>query len=131
MSKGEGEMKVEVSLGELVDKLTILAIKREKIGDPDKLENIRKEYEELREIMVSAGITEASPEYQQLYSVNLQLWETEDRIRAKEAEKTFDDDFISLARGVYFRNDERAAVKRQINLKFGSDLIEEKQYTRY
>lgn len=124
-------MKVEVSLGELVDKLTILAIKLEKINDPDKLDNIRKEYEQLRKTMASAGITEASPEYQQLYSVNMQLWEIEDRIRAKEAEKAFDDDFVSLARSVYFRNDERAAVKRQINLKFGSDLVEEKQYTSY
>ena len=124
-------MKIEVSLGELVDKLTILSIKLDKIRDGKKLANIRREFDLLQGEMRAAGISEDFPEYQRLLSINLRLWDIEDRIRALEAAKTFDDDFISLARSVYLENDQRAAVKREINLKFGSDLIEEKQYTAY
>ncbi|MFP4225946.1 MAG: DUF6165 family protein [Desulfobacterales bacterium] len=124
-------MKIDVSLGELVDKITILAIKLEKISDPEKLANIRKEYELLHEEMAAAGITEAAPEYKGLYQVNRTLWEIEDKIRIKEAEKAFDDEFIELARSVYFNNDKRAEIKRGINLKYGSELIEEKSYAPY
>jgi hypothetical protein len=124
-------MKIEISVGELVDKLTILAIKLEKITDPEKLANIRKEHDLLRRETADAGITEDSPEYLRLIAVNRKLWDIEDGIRAKEAAKAFDDAFIELARSVYFENDQRAAIKREINLKFGSNLIEEKQYTAY
>ena len=124
-------MKIEVSLGELVDKLTILAIKLEKIMDAQKLANIRKEYELLHREMAAAGITEDAAEYEGLYRVNLRLWDIEDRIRIKEAEKAFDDEFIELARSVYFNNDKRAEIKREVNIKYGSDLIEEKSYAPY
>ena len=124
-------MKVEISLGELVDKVTILAIKLEKIGDPGKLKNIRKEHGLLHREMVSSGIAETSPEYIRLIEINRKLWEIEDRIREKESAKSFDEEFITLARGVYFNNDDRAAIKREINIRFGSDLVEEKSYTPY
>ena len=124
-------MKIDVSLGELVDKLTILAIKLEKITDDEKLANIRKEYELLHRKMAAAGIAEDAPEYKGLYQVNASLWDIEDRIRLKESGKAFDDEFIELARSVYFNNDRRAAIKREINLKYGSELIEEKSYAPY
>lgn len=124
-------MKIEVSPGELVDKLTILAIKLEKIKDGEKLANIRREYDLLNREMQAVGISAQSPEFQELFAINLRLWEIEDEIRAHEAAKTFDDRFISLARSVYLENDRRAAVKREINLRLGSGLIEEKQYTDY
>jgi hypothetical protein len=124
-------MKVEVSLGELVDKVTILAIKLEKITDPQKLSNIRKEHDLLYRQMRAAGIAEDSDEYGRLLAINRRLWDIEDRIRAREAQQVFDEGFVALARSVYFENDERAAVKRAINIKYGSDLIEEKQYTAY
>jgi len=124
-------MKIEVSPGELVDKVTILAIKLEKISDPAKLANIGREYDLLYDEMAAAGISETLPEYERLMAINRKLWEIEDRIRAKEAAGTFDDEFIELARSVYFENDKRAAVKREINVKFGSELLEEKQYTAY
>ena len=124
-------MKIEVSPGELVDKVSILGIKLEKISDPAKLANIGREYELLYDEMAAAGISETLPEYERLMAINRKLWEIEDRIRAKEAAGTFDDEFIELARSVYFENDKRAAVKREINVKFGSELLEEKQYTAY
>ncbi len=124
-------MKIDISLGELVDKVSILAIKREKIRAEDKLTNIRKEYGLLHQKMQEAGISEDSPEYRDLYAINTKLWEIEDKIRAKEAAKTFDAEFIALARSVYRENDQRAAVKREINLKYGSAIIEEKSYEAY
>ena len=124
-------MKIDVSLGELVDKLSILAIKLYKITDGKKQANIRKEYELLKSEMAAAGITEDSPEYEGLYRVNQSLWDIEDRIRIKESEKAFDDEFVELARSVYFNNDQRAAIKREINIKYGSDLVEEKSYAPY
>jgi hypothetical protein len=124
-------MKIDVSIGELVDKVTILSIKLEKIKNEEKLKNIRKEYELLKTAMNSIGVDIDSPEFKRLKSVNLKLWEIEDKIRIKEAKKAFDDEFIQLARSVYYNNDERAAIKREINLEFGSDLIEEKEYVNY
>jgi len=124
-------MKIEVSPGELVDKVSILAIKLEKISDPAKLANIRREYDLLYDEMAAAGISETLPEYERLMAINRKLWEIEDRIRAREAAGTFDDEFIELARSVYFENDKRAAIKREINVRFDSELIEEKQYTAY
>lgn len=124
-------MKIDVSIGELVDKVTILSIKLEKIKNEEKLKNIRKEYELLEAAMNSIGIGIDSPEFKRLKAVNLKLWEIEDKIRIKEAKKEFDDEFIQLARSVYYNNDERAAIKREINLEFDSDLIEEKEYVNY
>lgn len=124
-------MKVDISIGELVDKVTILAIKAERISDPQKLTNIRAELDILATTMKSAGIDSDSPEYNKLHEINSRLWDIEDAIRNKEAAKTFDQDFIELARSVYFTNDERAAVKREINLKYGSELVEEKSYSSY
>lgn len=127
----EQEMKIEISIGELVDKVSILSIKSEKIKFEEKLKNIRKEFDLLNKSMEEIGISIDSEDFKKLKKVNLQLWDIEDKIRKKETDKEFDDEFISLARSVYFINDERAAIKKRINLKFGSELIEEKEYARY
>ena len=124
-------MQVEVSIGELVDKVSILSIKLEKIKDREKLKNIRKEYNLLMGSMEKIGIREESDEFKSLKKVNLVLWDIEDRIRLKEAKKEFDDEFIKVARSVYFNNDHRARLKKEINFKFGSDLVEEKEYQEY
>jgi hypothetical protein len=128
--KGSG-MQVDVSVGEVVDKVSILSIKLKKIQNPEKLKNIQKEYDALVVPMQAAGISVISDEFQRLESINLKLWDIEDRIRLKEAAQAFDEEFIELARSVYFINDDRAAVKKEINLKYGSDLIEEKEYVDY
>ncbi len=124
-------MKIDISTGELVDKVTILSIKQEKISNPEKLANVRKEYAILIPPMNDAGILVDSDEFIRLKDINLKLWDIEDRIRVKEVENAFDDEFISLARSVYFINDDRAAVKKEINLKYNSDLVEEKEYVDY
>lgn len=124
-------MKIEISIGELVDKVSILSIKLKKIKNPEKLKNIRKEFELLKVPMEECGIKVDSTEFKKLEEVNLRLWEIEDRIRIKEAKQSFDDDFIQLARSVYFQNDIRAEIKKDINIKFGSDLMEEKEYVDY
>lgn len=124
-------MKIDVSIGELVDKVTILAIKLSKIKDGGKLKNIKMEYELLKVSMESIGITEDSEEFLHLKAVNLNLWEIEDKIRIKEKNKEFDDEFIQLARSVYLENDKRFDLKKEINLKYGSELIEEKEYVDY
>lgn len=124
-------MKIDISTGELVDKVTILAIKLEKISDPSKAKNIRKEYELLLQPMTDCGIGTDSEEFLALKGVNLKLWEIEDRIRVKEAQKAFDSEFIELARSVYFTNDRRAEIKKRINLATGSELVEEKEYVDY
>lgn len=124
-------MKIEVSIGELVDKVSILTIKLEKIVNPRKRSNISKEYDLLSKAMQEIGIKTDNQEYEALCRVNRKLWDIEDRIRLKEAHKAFDDDFIELARAVYFTNDERAAIKRRINEAFGSELMEEKEYVDY
>ncbi|RLC46309.1 MAG: hypothetical protein DRH57_06340 [Candidatus Cloacimonadota bacterium] len=124
-------MKIDVSIGELVDKVTILSIKLKKIKNLEKLKNIRKEYELLKKPMEHIGILISSNEFRRLEEINLNLWEIEDKIRIKEAKKEFDDEFIQLARSVYFKNDKRADIKRQINLKYNSELLEEKEYVSY
>ena len=124
-------MKIEISFGELVDKVSILSIKLEKIKNHNKLKNIKKEYDLLYDSMQKSGITKDSEDFKNLVAVNLKLWDIEDKIRIKEANKEFDDDFIQLARSVYFENDKRAEIKKQINLTFGSELIEEKEYVQY
>ena len=124
-------MKIEVSIGELVDKVSILSIKLQKIKNTGKLSNIKKEYDTLLKSMIGSGIDNASDDFQRLKKINLKLWDIEDQIRLKEAAREFDDEFIHLARSVYFTNDERAAIKKEINLKCNSGLIEEKEYADY
>jgi hypothetical protein len=125
-------MNIEVSHGEIVDKLTILQIKKENINDPIKLDNIVKEYDYLLSIVENdLGISTESPEYLELLSINKELWVIEDDIRDKERVKEFDDDFIKLARSVYYTNDVRAKIKKEINLKYSSGFVEEKSYQSY
>ena len=124
-------MKIDISIGELVDKVTILSIKLEKISNPEKRKNIQNEYDKLIKPMENCGITIDSDEFSQLKNVNLKLWDIEDQIRIKEADKAFDAEFIELARSVYFINDDRAEIKKRINLAYNSDLVEEKEYVDY
>jgi len=125
-------MKIEISHGEIVDKLTILQIKNQNIIDPIKLNNIVKEYDYLLSVVENdLGISIESPEYLELLSINNELWVIEDDIRDKERLKQFDDDFIKLARAVYHTNDVRAKIKKEINLKYGSLFVEEKSYSNY
>jgi hypothetical protein len=126
-------LSAEISVGEFLDKITILEIKAERINDPDKLRNIRHELEVLSRTWSASPFSahELGAEIAELKRINEALWEIEDDIRIKEAAGEFDEDFIQLARSVYITNDERAAVKRRINVKVGSDLIEEKSYADY
>ena len=128
------QISVPVSYGELIDKITILEIKSERIRDAAKLANV---HTELR-LLNATWNRYANPprvtidgERAQLRAVNEALWDIEDRIRVKERAQAFDSEFIELARAVYIRNDERAAVKRAINVKLGSALVEEKSYEDY
>jgi hypothetical protein len=125
-------MNIEVSHGEIVDKLTILQIKKENITDPNKLDNIVKEYNYLLSVVENdLGISTLSPEYLELLSINKELWKIEDDIRDKERQKEFDEEFIKLARAVYYTNDVRAKIKKEINLKYSSEFVEEKSYNNY
>lgn len=126
-------MKVEISTGEFLDKLTILQIKSERIADPEKLNSINKELNLLQDIWQHSPHHETNldPEMAELKKVNEALWDIEDDIRDKERRKEFDQVFIELARSVYLKNDMRAAIKRTINMKTGSELIEEKSYAEY
>ncbi|GMQ88563.1 MAG: DUF6165 family protein [Gammaproteobacteria bacterium] len=122
-----------VSVGEFLDKLTILEIKSDRIEDPQKLDNIRHELLQLRGTWQSSDYADArlEPEYSKLRAVNERLWVIEDDIRSLERAQQFDAGFITLARAVYVSNDERAALKKALNLKLGSDLVEEKSYPDY
>ncbi len=126
-------ISVPISIGELIDKLTILEIKSERIADKQKLINIRTELGLLREIWNSQAQASMSVSELRagLKSVNEVLWDIEDQIRVKEAQQEFDGKFIELARAVYINNDQRAALKRKINLALGSEVIEEKSYADY
>ncbi len=126
-------IQTPVSYGELIDKITILEIKSRRITDPAKLANVRSELDLLNATWANhaASHTDIVDERTRLHAVNELLWEIEDKIRLKERAQAFDQEFIELARAVYFRNDERAAFKREINLKLGSQLVEEKSYQDY
>jgi hypothetical protein len=125
-------MKIEVSHGEIVDKLTILQIKKKNITDNEKLTNVNKEYDYLLSVVENdLGISTSSPEYLELLSINKELWVIEDDIRDKERKKEFDDGFVKLARAVYYTNDVRAKIKKEINIKYSSGFIEEKSYNSY
>ena len=123
-------MKIEVSNGEIIDKLTIIQIKLERIKDKAKLLNLKKEYDELVEVS-SSILSTVDPLFKALYEVNCQLWDIEDRIRDLERKKDFGDEFISTARSVYIKNDRRSELKRDINIRTSSGLIEEKSYEKY
>lgn len=127
------QLCVPVSFGELIDKITILEIKSDRIGDSVKRANVRAELVLLQSTWQGdpASRIDIAKFRAQLRAVNGELWEIEDRIRFKEKTKSFDAEFIELARSVYLRNDERAAIKREINQKLGSKLVEEKSYQDY
>src|SRR5690606_4339191 len=124
-------IKVPVSIGELVDKVTILRIKSRKIHDIAKLANVHKELEALVAVCATSGIELTHPLVDKLEEINATLWQIEDDIREKERQKSFDARFIELARAVYVTNDERFAVKSAINKEFGSEFSEEKSYESY
>ena len=127
------EIRVPVSFGELIDKITILEIKSERIGDAAKLANVRRELDALNAVWTASPVagTDIGALRQGLREVNERLWGIEDDIRMKEAAQAFDAGFIQLARSVYFENDERARLKREINTALGSSLVEEKSYKDY
>ena len=127
-------INIPISYGELLDKLTILEIKQEKISNQEKLKNINNEYSELDEVAkYLKNIDKVKYEnfYKKLFEVNLSLWEIEDKIRILEKNKNFDSEFVELARKVYFTNDKRFEIKSEINKHFGSEFFEEKQYVEY
>ena len=125
-------MTIKVSIGELFDKITILEIKRFNITEPQKLANVLKEYNYLQKKAEKLNPKyNKSAHYKKLMAVNAELWKIEDAKREHERTKTFDDTFIELARSVYIKNDERAAIKKAINKKYDSDIVEEKSYKKY
>ena len=125
-------MKIEASIGEVADKYTILTIKKLLIYEKDKLENIEKEWK-----YIKGALERKHPEAlidpltQELYNINKKLWKVEDELRECERMKSFTEKFIGLAREVYQLNDVRAIIKKQINTKYGSELVEEKSYKEY
>jgi len=127
------ELLVPVSYGELLDKIAILQIKSERMTDPAKLENVRRELSALEQTWMAhpAAAKDIARLRAELKAVNERLWVIEDDIRDKERARAFDDGFIQLARSVYFQNDERARIKRDINAALGSTYVEEKSYADY
>jgi len=127
------EIKVPVSPGELLDKITILRIKSQRMSDPAKLSNVRLELHSLEDTWNSSAYAnvDIDADVAALLKVNEHLWVIEDDIRDKERAQAFDAEFIRLARAVYVENDERAAIKRRINTKLGSSIVEEKSYREY
>ena len=127
------QISVPIAYGELIDKITILEIKSARIRDAAKLANVRTELDLLNETWHAdpASRVDIAAERADLRRVNEALWDIEDHIRLKEKARAFDGEFIELARSVYIRNDERAAIKRVINQKLGSTLVEEKSYEDY
>jgi len=130
-------MKIEVSNGEILDKYTILEIKLQEIKDEAKLVNVRNEYDSLTPVVEQMYIQSNSARseleflHKDLLNVNKTLWNIEDYIRDCERDENFGVDFVELARSVYYTNDDRADVKKQINTLTGSDLVEEKSYQKY
>jgi hypothetical protein len=125
-------MKIEVSLGEIVDKYTILMIKSSKIYDVAKLENVTKELTYLIDVLKTEDpLMTDYPLTKALFEINKALWNVEDLLRDFERAKSFGKEFVDLARNVYKLNDKRADIKKQINMKFGSDFVEEKSYQPY
>jgi Family of unknown function (DUF6165) len=127
------DIRVAISPGEMLDKITILRIKSARMADPKKLSNVRLELRSLEATWSASAYAKADIEAETiaLLKVNERLWVIEDDIRDKERAQAFDAEFIRLARAVYFENDERAAIKRRINDKLGSSIVEEKSYAEY
>ena len=127
------EILAPVSFGELLDKIAILQIKSERMADPAKVANVRKELEALSATWLEHPAAQQQiPELRaDLKAVNERLWDIEDDIRMKERAQAFDQEFVRLARAVYFENDERARIKKDINLALGSAYVEEKSYQDY
>ncbi len=127
------DILVPISPGELLDKITILRIKSARMSDAAKLANVRAELAELEKTWREAvgGAADVSEDERALQAVNERLWVIEDDIRDKERAQAFDARFIELARAVYVENDERAAIKKRINVKLGSRIVEEKSYKAY
>jgi hypothetical protein len=127
------EIKVPISPGELLDKITILRIKSRRMSDPKKLDNVRLELDVLQATWTNSDYarTDIGADVEALMAVNERLWAIEDEIRDKERAQSFDSEFIRLARAVYVENDQRAAIKRRINLALGSAIVEEKSYSDY
>jgi hypothetical protein len=127
------DIHVPISPGELIDKITILQIKSDRMTDPAKLANVRTELAQLQSTWHASphAAHDIQKEWAGLRRINESLWDIEDKIRDLEREQRFDKEFIELARAVYITNDERAAVKRTINTKLGSRIVEEKSYAKY
>ena len=127
------EILIPISPGELLDKITILRIKAERIGDAQKLANVQNELKMLDAIWSSSVNQDTTIQQltDELASINAALWDIEDDIREEEQHKRFADRFIELARSVYVTNDKRAEVKKKINIYLGSDIVEEKSYQDY
>ena len=123
-------INVPISVGELIDKITILEIKKDKLKNL-KLKNILKELSFLRAVLEKNSILIPDDIYFQLKTINLKLWDIEDKIRIKEKNKEFDNEFIELARSVYLNNDRRSETKKELNIMFNSEIIEEKSYEKY
>ena len=123
-------INVPISVGELIDKVSILEIKKDKLKNL-KLKNILKELSFLREVIEKNSIFIPDEIFFQLKSINLKLWDIEDKIRIKEKNKEFDNEFIELARSVYLNNDRRSETKKELNMMFNSEIIEEKSYEKY
>ncbi|MYB88489.1 MAG: hypothetical protein F4X93_00780 [Proteobacteria bacterium] len=126
-------ISIPVSPGELLDKITILEIKTEQISDNEKLHNVKTELDLLGQVWDQTSMDNDAVHQlkQSLKATNMDLWEIEDRIRIKEAQKEFDQEFVELARSVYVQNDKRAATKKKINVLLGSGIMEEKSYADY
>ena len=129
-NKNLSNIYIPISIGELIDKITILEIKKEYMSGK-RLENIDKELKLLKYILQEKNLNVDINLIHNLQEVNKNLWEIEDNIRIKESNQEFDKEFIELARSVYKENDKRASIKKQINKKYNSDLFEEKSYSKY
>ena len=132
MERDSHTLLVPVAAGELIDKITILRLKAQRLQRPEALANVRRELQALEAVLNEAGPTMESDAVltltDALQAINTHLWDVEDALRFLEAEQRFDQEFIALARSVYQLNDQRAALKRQINEACGSTLVEEKSY---
>jgi len=120
---------IPISLGELYDKISILEIKLSHMATPEKIANVANEYKELRSVADEYPIDKDL--YKQLRNINQSIWDIEDKIRDCEREKIYDTTFVEIARSVYISNDKRSDIKKEINLKYGSVIIEEKSYAKY
>ena len=126
-------IKVVLSVGELIDKITILQLKMKFIKNKEQLNNVKNELRTLKPLLKENNLEtpKINELFAELYEINLELWKIEDNIREKERQSDFSDEFISLARSVYYTNDKRADIKKKINFISGSELIEEKSYAKY